>query len=198
MDPDIHCCDIWTCVQRTAVLRLTWHHLHAATELWYTRLSEVPLPDGLVRCRERKNLKNTMKRHEGNGTRSVGTPLKVTWLYYFPLAHDVTAGGGHAGWIEALIQAPSWWIRLSMAGTGQCCWSAQRPKIRLGHPRQAATMTLALDGGTGHTRGAPMPELQRRPWTCMGSPGASPSHRPACAGTRWCRPRPWHGCWTSP
>ena len=114
----------------------------------------------------------------------------------FSLALNVTAGGGHAGWIEALIQAPSWWIRLSMAGTGQCCWSAQRPKIRLGHPRQAATMTLALDGGTGHTRGAPMPGPRRRRWTCTGSPGVSPSRQPACAGTGWCRPRPWHGYWT--
>ena len=165
----------------------------------YGTLDYLRSPSQMVLCVVMKG--KTWKTHErkwGHGTCSVGTLLKVTWLYYFPLAHDVTAGGGHAGWIEALIQAPSWWIRLSMAGTGQCCWSAQRPKIRLGHLRQAATMTLALDGGTGHTRGAPMPELQRRPWTCMGSPGASPSHRPACAGTRWCRPRPWHGCWTSP
>ena len=61
--------------------------------------------------------------------------------------------------------------------------SAQRPKIRLGHPRQAATMTLALDGGTGHTRGAPMPGPRRRRWTYTGSPGVSPSRQPACAGT---------------
>ena len=61
--------------------------------------------------------------------------------------------------------------------------SAQRPKIRLGHPRQAATMTLALDGGTGHTRGAPMPGPRRCRWTYTGSPGVSPSRQPACAGT---------------
>ena len=61
---------------------------------------------------------------------------------------------------------------------------AQRPKIRQVRPRPVATTTPALGGGTGHIRGAPMPRPQRCRWTCTGSPGASPSRRPACAGTR--------------